>query len=78
MKGSGAVEGKDALTLLVLGAVAGALTTVLVRTLREAPPAEPLEPGAPPSGGDLLRSAARKLQESRDRLVEAIDKTRGS
>ena len=78
MKDSSGVgfDGRDAVALLALGAVAGALATYLVQSIQSELPAGSDPASGVVSGGDWLRKAAQRLQENCDRLVESIEKGR--
>jgi hypothetical protein len=72
------LSGKEALTLVVLGAAAGALATYLVNTIKSEQPAGLSAGPEIESARDWIKRAATRLQESRDRIVDAVEKTRPS
>ncbi|MDR3710734.1 MAG: hypothetical protein P4L33_20740 [Capsulimonadaceae bacterium] len=67
-------EGGGAFTILALGVIAGALAAYLVQLVRaeQAPIAG--NPAGEASGPDLLRRAAQKLRENRDKIVDAVER----
>lgn len=75
MSDSNGSNAKEALALVVLGAAAGALATYLIQTVKSE---QPVGAGGVTgdSVSDWIRDAAVKLQAGRDKIVEAIEKSR--
>ncbi len=69
---------KEALTLVVLGAAAGALATYLVNAIKSEQPAGVLAGPEGESAREWIKRAAVRLQESRDKIVDAVEKSRPS